>query len=163
MSGKRKRDKKKKANVLNSLSQRLDDVKTVVPKPVAVSPETLKELEQKIQQLTINSNIKNGETADQKQQSKRLVGYYHQKIAEWYGSYVWETYDGKEITITEVCEEGLQPVTVNCGPQFAGPVKRFVRRLCPTDDSKESNCFCKTNIGVYSTKFNQQTLKEQGF
>ena len=80
---------------------------------------------------------------------KKLIGYYSPQLAAWYGSFLWESEDGKQISITEVCEEGTTPVTINCGIQYVGPIKKFIRRQCPTDESKEWNCVCKANANVY--------------
>lgn len=94
---------------------------------------------------------------------KKLVGYYSKGYAELFGSWIWKTEDGKEIIVTEVCEEGKQPITMGCLISYVGPVKQFVKRLCPTSPDKESNCICKSNTDVFVLNDKPTTLRDQGF
>lgn len=94
---------------------------------------------------------------------KKLIGYYSGGYAELFGSWIWKMENGKEVTITEVCEEGKQPLTVGCLINYVGPVKQFVKRLCPTGIDKEANCLCKCGSDVFVLSNKQLTLKDQGF
>lgn len=97
------------------------------------------------------------------QDQKKLIGYYSKGYAELFGSWIWKTEDGKEVTITEVCEEGKHPLTVGCFISYVGPVKQFIKRVCPTGIDKEVNCLCKCNSDVFTIVNKQLTLKDQGF
>lgn len=118
-----------------------------------LSQDILKEMEKKIQQLSVannKSNTPNTKMINQKKaETDQLIGYYSEQYAKLFGSSIWLNMNDKEIYVTEVCKIGITPFSLQCGVRPVGPVKKFVKRLCPLELDKESNCLCKCNAPVY--------------